>query len=171
MKDLKKIIVDELVSELENSPFLIVCAYERTTVKQFQELRKRLRPLGASAQVIKNSYVKLALAEKDLPALSDHLTGQTLHVTGGSDVAGVAKVLKSFAKEFQRPEIRGGVLDGAELTKAEIEALADLPSREVLLATILGLINAPASQLVRTINEPGSALARVIKAFAEKDAA
>lgn len=169
MKDIKKIVVNQLVQQLDNSPFLLVCDYQRMTVAQFEDLRNRLREVGAVAQVIKNSYVKLALTEKELPNLSEHLGGQTLHVTGDADVCATAKVLKTFAKEFERPDIRGGILDGSELSKDEIIALADLPPREVLLSKILGLLNAPASKLAATINEPGVRVARVIKAFAEKE--
>ncbi|MBT8043674.1 MAG: 50S ribosomal protein L10, partial [Verrucomicrobiae bacterium] len=70
----------------------------------------------------------------------------------------------NFVKEFKKPEVKTGILDGDILDAAQITALADLPSREVLLAQLLGVINAPASKLVRTINEPAASLARVIKA-------
>lgn len=160
----KKIIVDELLDRVNSSPFLLVIDYVGMTVPQFTELRNRLQAVGAECHVGKNRYMRIVIEEAGLPSLGDDLKGQTAFLTGQDDVCGAAKVLKNFAKEFKRPEIKSGILDGAALDTAQIEALADLPSREVLLATLLSVINAPASKLVRTINEPGSALARVIKA-------
>lgn len=160
----KKIIVDEILDRVNSSPFLLVIDYVGMTVPQFTELRNRLQEVGAECHVGKNRYMRIAIEEAGLPSLGDDLKGQTAFLTGQDDVCGAAKVLKNFAKEFKRPEIKSGILDGAALDTAQIEALADLPSRDVLLAKLLSVINAPASQLVRTINEPGSALARVIKA-------
>lgn len=160
----KKIIVDELLDRVNSSPFLLVIDYVGMTVPQFTELRNRLQEVGTECHVGKNRYMRIAIEEAGLPSLGDNLKGQTAFLTGQDDVCGAAKVLKNFAKEFKKPEIKSGILDGAALDAAQIDALADLPSRDVLLAKLLSVINAPASQLVRTINEPGSALARVIKA-------
>jgi large subunit ribosomal protein L10 len=102
--------------------------------------------------------------------LGDVLVGQTAVVTGAQDVCAAAKVMKNFSDEFKKPEIKGGVLDGALLDPAGIKALADLPSREVLLATLLGVLQAPASKLVRTLNEPAASLARVLQAKADQGA-
>ncbi len=160
----KKIIIDGLLERVNASPFLIVVEYTGLSVQQFTELRNRLREIGAGCTVAKNTYMRKALVEAGLPDPGDQLTGQTAFITGESEVATAAKVLKNFAKEFKKPEIKLGILDDAILEKSQVEAIAELPSREVLLATLLGVINAPASKLVRTINEPGSSLARVIQA-------
>jgi large subunit ribosomal protein L10 len=108
--------------------------------------------------------MKKALTEAGLPDLGDTLVGQTAFITGDSDVCGAAKIVKNFEKEFKKPAMRGGILDGNVLDEAQVKSLADLPSREVLLAQLLGVINAPATKLLRTINEPGASLARVIQA-------
>lgn len=160
----KKIIIDELLERVNTSPFVLVVEYTGMTVPQFSELRNRLAASGAECHVAKNTYMKKALAEAGLPDTGDSLVGQTAFVTGESDVAAAAKVLKTFEKEFQKPAIKLGILDGQILDEAQVKAIADLPSREVLLATLLGVINAPASKLVRTINEPAASLARVIQA-------
>jgi large subunit ribosomal protein L10 len=160
----KKIILDELLERVNSSPFVLVVEYTGMTVPQFSELRTRLSDNGAECHVAKNTYMKKALAEAGLPDTGDKLVGQTAFITGESDVAAAAKVLKNFEKEFKKPAIKLGILDGAILDEDQVKAIADLPSREVLLATLLGTINAPASQLVRTINEPAASLARVIKA-------
>lgn len=160
----KKIIIDDLLERVNGSPFLLVVEYTGMTVPEFSELRNRLTANGAECHVAKNTYMKKALAEAGLPDTGDQLVGQTAFVTGAEDVAAAAKVLKTFEKEFKKPTIKLGILDGAILDEAQVKAIAELPSREVMLATLLGVINAPATKLVRTINEPGSSLARVLQA-------
>jgi len=160
----KKIILDELLQRVNSSPFVLVVEYTGMTVPQFSELRNRLAATGAECHVAKNTYMRKALAEAGLPDTGDKLVGQTAFVTGESDVAAAAKVLKTFEKEFQKPAIKLGILDGSILDENQVKAIADLPSREVMLATLLATINAPAAQLVRTINEPAASLARVIHA-------
>lgn len=164
MKNEKQFLIDDLLARLEKSPFLYVADYRGFTVKHFAELRKRLKATGAKARVLKNTIVKRALKAAGLPDLGETLEGQTMVVTGGAEAPATAKVLKTFASEFQKPALRGGVLDGRALSAGDVAALADLPSRDQLLATLLGLINAPATKLLRTLNEPAAALARVIKA-------
>ena len=99
-----------------------------------------------------------------MPGLEEVLQGQTAFITGEEDVCGAAKAVKNFAKEFKKPEVKAGLLDGELLDAVQIKVLADLPPREVLLATLLGVINQPASMLARVLNEPGASLARVVKA-------
>jgi large subunit ribosomal protein L10 len=88
---------------------------------------------------------------------------------GDKDAAAAAKILKTFAGEFQKPAVRGGFLDALPATAEQIGVIADLPSREVLLSQLLGVMMAPATKLVRTLNEPASGLARVLKAKADKE--
>lgn len=164
----KQFLIDELLARLEKSPYLFVADYTGLQVKHFAELRKRLKEVGAKARVLKNTLVKRTLKSAGLPELADVLTGQTMVVTGEGEAPAAAKVLKNFAAEFQKPSLKGGVLDGNALGANELKALADLPSREQLLATLLGVINAPATKLLRTINEPGASLARVIQARADQ---
>ena len=160
----KKYIIDELFERVNSSPYVLVVDYTGMTVPQFDELRTRLIENGSECHVAKNTYMRKALENAKLPDISEYLLGQTAFVTGDSDVCGAAKTVKNFIKEFKKPEIKTGILDGDILNAAQVHALADLPSREVLLATLLGTINAPATKLVRTINEPAASLARVIKA-------
>jgi large subunit ribosomal protein L10 len=164
----KAIIVANLNQKLNASPFLFVTDYTGLKVDQFAELRTRLYNVGAKCQVVKNSFLRLAIKEAGLPELGE-LAGQTAIVTGDKDVAAAAKVLKTFASEFQKPTVRVGVVDRLVVSKEQIQTIADLPSREVLLATLLGTLQAPASKLVRLLNEPASQLARVLKAKADKD--
>jgi large subunit ribosomal protein L10 len=165
----KQIMVDELLARINSSPFLIVTEYAGITVRQFSELRKRLRTAGSKCHVAKNSLVKQALRKVEAPdEIGDCLNGQTAIVTGESDICAAAKVLRDFAKEFSRPRLKSGLMDGKYLSAEQIHGLADLPPRPVLLAQLLGVLQAPGSKLVRTLNEPGASLARVLKAKADQ---
>lgn len=165
MKAEKQIIIDDILERINASPFMLVTDYTGMNVPQFAELRNRLRAVGASYYVAKNSFVKRAAETAEYPeSIADALGGQTAIVTGESDVCAAAKVLKNFNKEFEKPEIKGGVLDGAPLDTAQINALANLPPMEVLQAQLLGVLTTPARQLVTVLNEPGSALARLFQA-------
>lgn len=168
MHPAKETIVNDLQSKLNASPFLFVADYTGLKVDQFAELRNRLFNVGARCHVVKNTFLRRAAQSAGLPEL-DGLSGQTAIVVGEKDVAAAAKVLKTFTAEFKKPEIKTGVVDKLVVSAAQIQSIADLPSREVLLATLLGTLNAPASKLVRVLNEPASSLARLLKAKAEKD--
>ena len=169
MRPEKANIVEDLSEKLNASPFLLVTDYQRLKVDQFGELRNRLAPTGAEVHVVKNSFLKRAMTASGMPDLGEQLTGQTAIVTGNSDVAPVAKILKTFAAEFKIAALKVGVVDKAVLSTAEVESLADLPSRDVLLSQLLGVLLAPATKLVRTLNEPAASLARLLKAKAEKE--
>ena len=170
MRPEKSSITDELQARFKASPFLIVADYHGLKVDQFSTLRARLAEAGARCQVVKNTFVQRAAKEVGLPDLSAHLSGQTAIITGDSDVAAAAKVLRAFANESKKFALKGGVLDNALLTDKQIGALADLPSKEVLQSQLLGLLQAPASRLLRTINEPGSSIARLLQARLDKEA-
>ncbi len=167
MHPAKETIVTDLQSKLNASPFLFVADYTGLKVSQFAELRNRLWSAGARCHVVKNTFLRRAAKEAGLPDLGD-LRGQSAIVVGDKDVAAAAKVLKNFTAEFKKPEVKTGVVDRLVVSSDQINAIADLPSRDVLLATLLGVLNAPASKLVRVLNEPASALARVLQAKADK---
>ncbi len=168
MRPEKAHIVSDLSEKLTRSPFMLVTDYQRMKVDQFGELRNRLFPVGAEVRVVKNSFLKRAMADSGLPDVSDQLIGQTAVVTGETDVAPVAKILKTFAAEFKIATLRVGLVDRAVLSTADVEALAELPSREILLSQLLGLLLLPATSLVRVLNEPASAFARLLKTKAEQ---
>jgi large subunit ribosomal protein L10 len=169
MRPEKASIVEDLSKKLNDSPFLLVTDYQRMNVLQFGELRNRLAPTGAEVHVVKNSFLKRAMSTSGLPDVAKELRGQTAVVTGKSDVAPVAKVLKSFAAEFKIAALKLGVVDKNLMSTAEVETLADLPPREQLQAQLLGVLPAPATKLVRILNEPAAALARLLNAKAEKE--
>ena len=169
MRPEKASIVSDLSEKLNRSPFLLVTDYKQMKVDQFGELRNRLAPAGAEVRVVKNSFLKRAMADSGMPDVGDKLTGQTAIVMGDKDVAPVAKILKLFAAEFKIAALKIGVIDKAVMSTADVEALAELPAREILLAQLLGLFQAPATRLVRVLNEPAAAFARLLKAKGDKE--
>jgi large subunit ribosomal protein L10 len=171
MRPEKASIVSELSEALKRSAFVLVTDYRGMKVSSFSELRSRLTPARAEVHVVKNSFLKLAMADSGFPEVADQLAGQTAVVTGEADVAPVAKIFKSFATEFKLAALKVGFVDRSVLSTAELETLAELPTREVLQAQLLGLLLSPATRLVRLFNEPGAALARLLSAKAEKEGA
>ncbi len=164
MRPEKSTIVDDLVLKIQSSPYLILIEYGGMNVLHFSELRQRLSVAGASCSVAKNSFLKRSMSDAGVASLAEHLTGQTAIVIGQSDICAAAKVLKTFAAEFTKPTLRAGILDNEILSVDQIMALAALPSKEALQAQLLGVLMAPASKLVRTLNEPGASLARLLSA-------
>ena len=138
------------------------------TVKETQALRQAVREAGASMKVYKNTLMHIALADAELPTLDDMLAGPSAFVFSGNDVAASAKALKTFAKANENLEIKGGLMEGAAVSAAEVEAIASLPSREQLMAQIAGAISGVARGLATTINGVPRGLAQVVKAVAEQ---
>src|SRR5438876_6234271 len=171
MRPEKAGIVSELSEALERSPFVLVTDYRGMKVVDFSELRSRLAPAGAEVHVVKNNFLKRAMADSGFPDVSDQFAGQTAVVTGEADVAPVAKIFKIFATEFKIADLKIGFVDRTVLSTAELETLAELPPGEILQAQLLGLLLSPATRFVRLLNEPGAALARLLKAKAEKEGA
>ena len=171
MRPEKASIVSDLVSNLQKSPFLIITDYHGLKVDQFSELRTRLAGVGARYTVVKNTFLNRASREMGYPDLTDSTTGQTAIVTGDKDVSAAAKVLRTFATESKKLAIKAGVVDNSLFTDKQIGELADLPSKEVLQSQLLGLMQAPATQLLRTLNEPGRSIASLLQAYVEKQGA
>jgi len=155
----KKVIIDELLDRVNASPYVLVVDYTGMTVPQFSEPRNRLGAAGAQCHVAKNTYMRQALAEAGLPDIGEGLVGQTAFVTGDSEVFAAAKAIKNFETEFKKPEMKVGILGDTVLDAAKLKAIADIPSREAVL-----------SQLLATINEPATRIARVIQAKFNPDA-
>ena len=168
MRAEKKILTKEYVARLNASPFFIVVNYKGLKVAHLTELRKRLVKAGAEVHIVKNSIFRIAAKEAGVGELNGALTGQMAVVTGQKDISAAAKALKNFAAEFDKLKFKFGYLNNQRLEEAAIVALADLPSLDVLRATLLGLLNAPATKLAVLLNTPAKMLAQVIKAKSEK---
>src|ERR1700733_746907 len=164
MRAEKQYISNEYVARLNTSPYFIVVDYRGLKVGPITELRKRLSKAGAEMHIVKNSLFRLAVKEAGLADLGTTLTGQLAVVTGQRDVSSAAKVVKTFSAEFEKPKIRFGYLKNQRLESADIVALADLPSIEVLRSKLLGVIMAPATQLAAIISTPAPQLVRLLNA-------
>lgn len=161
----KATLVDALHQRLQATSLVVTTEYRGLTVAQINALRRELKTVDARYQVSKNTLTRLALKDTAFACLEEFLTGPIGLVTSGENPVAAAKILVKYAEQYEHLTITGGVMDGAALPAADVSALARLPSREVLLAQVLGVINAPAAQLLRTIQEPGARMARLIGAL------
>jgi large subunit ribosomal protein L10 len=164
----KSVAVTELKQTFAETSVVVVTRNLGMTVAQSTALRNRMREAGASYKVTKNTLTLIALEGTDYASIGDMLTGPTALATSSDPVA-AAKVAVDFAKTTDRFEIVGGAMGETVLDVAGVRALAELPSLDELRARIVGLIQAPATKIARTINEPGAMLARVIGAYAAKE--
>ena len=149
----KKIIIDALQEQVNQSPYIIVIDYTGMTVPQFSELRNRLTAAGAQCHVAKNSYLRKAMADAGLPDIGDSLVGQTAYITGDSEIFTAAKAISNFEKEFKKPSMKVGVLDGTVLDADKLKAISSIISRESVLSQLLGTINEPAARIARVIKK------------------
>lgn len=164
-------MLQKVNESLDGAAGLYVIDYRGLTVKETQELRRSLREAGAHMKVYKNNIVRIALQQKELPAIDDYLKGTVACVFFESDPAAAAKVIKETSKKLDKIEIKGGISDGAVLTAEETIAIADLPSKEQLLGQIAGLINGFARDIAVCVNGVSSGLARSIQQVSEQKAA
>ena len=164
----------DLVAELKNvfteTSVVVITRNHGLTVAQSTDLRLKMRDAGAQYKVAKNRLALIALDGTRYSPLGDLLTGPTALATSGDPVA-AAKVAVDFAKTNDKFEIVGGAMGDTLLDANGIKALAELPSLDQLRATLVGLIQAPATKIARTVNEPGAQLARIFTAYAAKEAA
>ena len=140
------------------------------SVGQSTALRGKMRDAGASYKVAKNRLAKLAIKDTRYEGLDEFLTGPTA-LAWSTDPVAAAKAAVDFAKTNDKLEIVGGSMGGTQLDAAGVKALASMPSLDELRGTIVGLINAPATKVVRVVNEPASKLARVFGVYGAKEAA
>lgn len=159
----KRETVEDLGQIFTESGSVVVARYTGLTVAQLTELRRRMRAAGAKFQVIKNRLAKIALENSDRrPA-----AGMFVEPTGiayGSDLVAPAKVAAQYAKENDKFVIVGGLVGRTLMDEEGVKALARIPSLNELRAMLLGVLQAPATKLARTLNEPASSLARVLDA-------
>ena len=173
MRPEKQLIVEDLKKQIGASPFVILTEYKGMTVQQFAELRKRLRGAKAEYHVAKNTMLRHAVKAAELPDSDGSFRGMTAIVIGNdkSDIGAVAKVLKQFGKEFEKPKFKVGSLGKKALRAEEISAVADLPSLDALRAQLVGLLQTPATRIAVVLGAPASQIARVLRAHADKQGA
>lgn len=167
MRPEKQSIYEEISARINGSSFVLVAEYRGLKVEQFSELRRQLRKSGARMQVVKNRFLRLITRDKGWSGLEPSLKGQSAIVTG-TDVVQAAKAIKQFNSTGGLPVMKAGVLGDMILTSAQIDALADLPSREVLLGQVVGTVAAPLTRLVGVLKQKVSTIVYVLKAIEEK---
>ena len=164
--------VEKINELLDASNGVFVVSYSGLTVAQAQDLRAKLREAGATMKVLKNTLVKIALKEKEQPALDDILAGPTACVFFENEPVEAAKVLKEFTATAKDViEIKGGISEGNVVSADDIRAIADLPTKDQLLGQIAGLINGFARDIAVCVNGVSSGLARQIQQISEQKAA
>ncbi|OHD65689.1 MAG: 50S ribosomal protein L10 [Spirochaetes bacterium RBG_13_51_14] len=166
----KQYKVDEvsyLVDKLKNRSNVILTNYSGIKVKDLSKLRKTLRSKNAEYRVVKNTLFKRALKEVGIQGLDEHLKGPVAVAFIKEEIGEVTKALKDFAKDVGKFSYSVGILDSVVYTENQIKRIADLPSKEVILAQTMGLINGPARGIAIGINQIMASCARGIKAVAE----
>jgi large subunit ribosomal protein L10 len=163
--------VEKIKADLSAADAVWVVDYRGLTVKEAEELRINIRAVGAGLKIYKNSLTELALTALEMPSLGEMLEGPSGFVFVAGDPVASAKVLKTYAKANSKLEFKGGLLNNQILTASQVMAIADLPSREELIAKLLGTIQNPMSGVVRVLNGPMSAFARVLGAISDDKAA
>jgi large subunit ribosomal protein L10 len=168
----KKEIVAELKELLSDAQLTFVIDYKGLSVAEIADLRNRLREKGGVCKITKNTLMRIAVEGDDnWQPMQEFLQDSSAFLVIKEDVSGAVKVYKEFQKASKKTELRGGVMEGQVLTKDQIEALGDLPSKEQLYAQIAGALNALATKVAVGIKEVPSSLARGIQAVSEQDKA
>lgn len=160
----KAAMAAEIDERVEDSLYMIIADYAGMDMPMTSALKDSLRENGARFSVVKNRMLSRAV-EGDLQEM---LKGQSAMIYGEGDVVEVAKVIRNFTKENEKPTIRGGVVEGKSITADEVNQLAKLPAKEVLQAMLLGTLQAPKGQLVGVLNNKVSSLVYVLEAARSK---
>jgi large subunit ribosomal protein L10 len=163
----KEKVVEELGQIFESSGVVVVAHYAGLTVAQMQELRAHAREAEASVRVAKNRLAKIALDGKPCESIVEHLSGMTV-LTFSEDPVAAAKVAEKFAKAHDKFVILGGAMGENALDRAGVKAVSEMPSREELIASIVGCIAAPASNIAGAVGAPASNIASILSTIEEK---
>jgi large subunit ribosomal protein L10 len=161
-------LVAEYVEQLKRSKGVILADYRGLSVNGVSQIRNVMRPIGGKFQVVKNRLLVLALKEAGMSLPDEWLIGPTAVSFCYDEIPPIAKVLTDAAKEFDALRIKGGVLGTSVVGAGEVRAIADLPSREVLLAQVLGTINAPATQVAGVVIGGVRQVLNVLQAYVDK---
>ena len=163
----KEKVVEELGQIFESSGVVVVAHYAGLTVAEMQDLRGRMREEDGSVRVAKNRLAKIALQGKPNEGIADLLTGMTVFAYS-EDPTAAARVMDKYAKDNKKLEILGGAMGETILDVAGVKAVADMPSREELIASIVGCIGAPASNIAGAIGAPASNVASILSTIEER---
>jgi large subunit ribosomal protein L10 len=156
---------------LKRSEAVILVEYSGANMKSLDGIRAKVRESGGEFHVVKNTLARRVFAENGMELPQDYLVKSTAISFAFTDPASTAKALTDATKGNEFVKVKGGFMSGKALNAAQVKSLSDMPPLPVMRATLLGVLQAPAGKLVRTIAEPARGLAAVVKAFSEKDSA
>jgi large subunit ribosomal protein L10 len=168
LKSEKEELIKELNEKFAKTKTGIVAEFSKLNVETVTKLRKKLREGKVEYKVLKNTLAKRAAKGTPMEVISGDFTGPVAVVLSYDDVIAPAKILSTFIKDMEQIKVRSAVVEGRKVDAAGVKALASMPGLPELRAQILGMLTQPAGKLVRTIAAPGSQLARVIQAYADK---
>ena len=160
----KQAVVAEVAAELAKAQAVIVAEYRGLDVARVTQLRAKARKSGLYLRVLKNTLARRAVKGTPFESLSDQMVGPLMYGIASDPVAG-AKVIAEFSKENELFVIKGGAMQNARMSDKDVKALAMLPSREELLARLMGTMQAPVAKLVRTMNEVPGKFVRTLAAY------
>ncbi|MGA9520727.1 MAG: 50S ribosomal protein L10 [Myxococcaceae bacterium] len=168
IKSEKEELINELHEKFSRAKTAIAVEFTKLNVATVTNLRKKLRDGGVDYKVLKNTLAKRAAKGTPVETIADDFAGPMAMCISYDDVVAPAKILSEFIKDLETIKVKSAVVEGKKVDAAGVKALAKLPGLPELRAMILGVINQPASKLVRTIAAPGQQLAMVVKAHSEK---
>lgn len=164
----KKQIVKELSEKIAKAKTIVIADYRGITVAEDTKLRSELRKENVEYRIVKNTYTLLAAKQNGLEGLEEYLNGPTSIAFGFDDPVAPARLLVNYSKSNKKFQIKAGVLEGKVISIQKLAELANLPSREVLVAKLLGTINAPVSGLVNVLNANIRGVVVALNAIAEQ---
>lgn len=164
----KQDIVSDIKAKFENAESVVFLDYRGLTVEEVTELRNQMRAVGVEYKVMKNTMIKRAVDELGITGIDHILEGPTAVAFGTKDPAAPAKVIVDFIKKYKKTEIKGGVLNNNAIDVNGVKYLADLPSKEELLAKMLGSLNAPITGFVMVLSGVTSKFVRTLDAIRQQ---
>jgi len=163
----KQAVVAEVSAELAKAQAVVLAEYRSIAVKDMTELRRKARGSGVYLRVLKNTLARRAVADTPFKGLTDKMVGPLAYGISADPVA-VAKVLQEFAKENEKFVIRAGAMPNVVMSARDVAELARMPSRQELLAKLLGTMQAPIAKFVRTLNEVPGKFVRTVAAVRDQ---
>lgn len=164
----KQKVVEEITNKIRNCSSLVIVDYKGLTVAEDTELRANLRNAGVEYRVLKNRLVKIAMNNLGYTQFDADLNGTTAVAFGSNDPVAPAKILLEGSKKYGKIKVKSGMVEGQPIDSAGVVALAELPPKEIMVAKVLGMLQAPITGFVRVLNGTIAGLAIALKAIADK---
>lgn len=170
-KERKHEVVAEYGEWANRSKALILAEYKGVTMKQLDDLRRRVREVGGEFHIVKNTLISLAFKEQGMSTPQGFFEGSTAVGFAFTDAPAMVKTMTEFMRTNEYIKVKGGYLGKQAITADDVKALAELPPLPVMRARLMGTLLAPASRLARTLAEPARRMASVVKAYADRESA